>query len=40
MDIYDRITALPQETELRERIYNGGYNINVLLSDVRVGDRQ
>jgi len=33
-----RITALPQETELRERIYNGNYNINVLLSDVRVGD--
>jgi transglutaminase-like putative cysteine protease len=33
-----RITALPQETELQERIYNGRYNINVLLSDVRVGD--
>jgi len=33
-----RITALPQETELRERVYNGRYNINVLLSDVRVGD--
>jgi transglutaminase-like putative cysteine protease len=33
-----RITALPQETGLRERIYNGRYNINVLLSDVRVGD--
>jgi transglutaminase-like putative cysteine protease len=33
-----RITALPEETELRERIYNGRYNINVLLSDVRVGD--
>lgn len=33
-----RITALPQETELREKIYNGTYNINVLLSDVRVGD--
>jgi transglutaminase-like putative cysteine protease len=33
-----RITALPQETQLRERIYNGNYNINVLLSDVRVGD--
>lgn len=33
-----RITALPQETELRERIYNGHYNINVLLADVRVGD--
>jgi transglutaminase-like putative cysteine protease len=33
-----RITALPQETELRDRIYNGGYNINILLADVRVGD--
>jgi transglutaminase-like putative cysteine protease len=33
-----RITALPQESELRERIYNGRYNVNVLLSDVRVGD--
>ena len=33
-----RITVLPQETELRKRIYNGRYNINVLLSDVRVGD--
>jgi hypothetical protein len=33
-----RITALPQETELRERVYNGRYNINVLLSDVRTGD--
>jgi transglutaminase-like putative cysteine protease len=33
-----RIAALPQETELRERIYNGTYNINILLSDVRVGD--
>jgi transglutaminase-like putative cysteine protease len=33
-----KITALPQETELWQRIYNGRYNINVLLSDVRVGD--
>jgi transglutaminase-like putative cysteine protease len=33
-----RITVLPQETELRERIYNGRYNINVLLADVRAGD--
>ena len=33
-----RITALPQETELWQRIYNGRYNINVLLSDVRAGD--
>jgi transglutaminase-like putative cysteine protease len=33
-----RITALPQETELRSKIYNGAYNVNVLLSDVRPGD--
>ena len=33
-----RITALPQETELRGWIYNDTYNINILLSDVRVGD--
>ena len=33
-----RITALPQETELRNRIYDGSYNINILLYDVRVGD--
>jgi transglutaminase-like putative cysteine protease len=33
-----RITALPQETELRKRIYNGTYNINILLFDVRMGD--
>jgi hypothetical protein len=33
-----RITALPQETELRNRIYNGSYNINILLPDVRIGD--
>jgi transglutaminase-like putative cysteine protease len=33
-----KITALPQETELWQRIYNGRYNINVLLSDVRAGD--
>ncbi|HEU4618231.1 MAG TPA: DUF3857 domain-containing protein [Gammaproteobacteria bacterium] len=33
-----RITALPQETELSNRVYNGRYNVNVLLSDVRVGD--
>lgn len=33
-----RISALPQETELRERVYNGTYNINILLADVRVGD--
>ncbi|HEX6993234.1 MAG TPA: DUF3857 domain-containing protein [Gammaproteobacteria bacterium] len=33
-----RITALPQETELASRIYNGNYNVNVLLADVRVGD--
>lgn len=33
-----RITALPEETELSDRIYNGAYNINILLFDVRVGD--
>jgi transglutaminase-like putative cysteine protease len=33
-----RITALAQETELRKRIYDGSYNINILLFDVRVGD--
>jgi len=33
-----RITALPEETELRNRIYNGTYNVNILLFDVRVGD--
>jgi transglutaminase-like putative cysteine protease len=33
-----RITALPEETELRSRIYNGSYNVNILLYDVRVGD--
>jgi transglutaminase-like putative cysteine protease len=33
-----RITELPQETDLRNRVYNGRYTINVLLSDVRPGD--
>jgi transglutaminase-like putative cysteine protease len=33
-----RVTAVPQETELRNRIYNGTYNVNILLFDVRVGD--
>ncbi|MCU0244462.1 MAG: DUF3857 domain-containing protein, partial [Acidobacteria bacterium] len=33
-----RITELPQETELPGRVYNGRYNINILLSDVRAGD--
>jgi transglutaminase-like putative cysteine protease len=33
-----RITELPEETELQERIYNGHYNVNVLLADVRIGD--
>jgi transglutaminase-like putative cysteine protease len=33
-----RITELPQETELRNRIYNGRYNIDIVLSDVRAGD--
>lgn len=33
-----RITALPKETELASRVYDGSVNVNVLLSDVRVGD--
>lgn len=33
-----RITALPLETQLQNRIYDGRYNINILLSDVRPGD--
>jgi hypothetical protein len=33
-----RITVLPVETEIQNRIYDGGYNINILLSDVRAGD--
>ena len=33
-----RISELAQETELRNRIYNGRYAVNVLLSDVRPGD--
>jgi transglutaminase-like putative cysteine protease len=33
-----RIIALPEETSLRERVYNGGYNVNILLPDVRTGD--
>jgi transglutaminase-like putative cysteine protease len=33
-----RVTELPEETRLRERIYNGRYHVNILLSDVRAGD--
>lgn len=33
-----RTTVLPQESELEQRIYNGGYKVNLVLSDVRVGD--
>lgn len=33
-----RITELAQETDLRSRIYNGRYTVNVLLTDVRAGD--
>ncbi len=33
-----RITELLQETELRYRVYNGRYNIDIALVDVRAGD--
>lgn len=33
-----RITAVPRESQLSERIYNGTYNIDILLFDVRSGD--
>ena len=33
-----RITTVPQESDLRNRIYNGRYNVDMLLSDVRAGD--
>lgn len=33
-----RITELAQETDLSNRVYNGRYNVNVLLNDVRAGD--
>ena len=33
-----RITVLAQESELEQHIYNGGYTVNILLSDVRAGD--
>src|SRR5690606_30979520 len=33
-----RVSELPQESDLEYRIYNGRYNVDVLLSDVRVGD--
>ncbi len=33
-----RIAALPREKQLEEHVYDGRYDINVVLSDVRVGD--
>lgn len=33
-----RITATPEESDLRNRIYNGRYNVDVLLAGVRAGD--
>jgi transglutaminase-like putative cysteine protease len=33
-----RITAVPEENDLTNRIYNGRYSIDALLEDVRVGD--
>lgn len=33
-----RITATPQENDLRNRIYNGRYDVDVLFADVRPGD--
>lgn len=33
-----RIVALPEETSLQARIYDGSYKINIILSDVRIGD--
>ena len=33
-----RITSVPVETELESRIYNGTYNVNILLEDLRIGD--
>ena len=33
-----RITSLQQEPELQQHIYNGRYNVDVVLNDVRVGD--
>jgi transglutaminase-like putative cysteine protease len=33
-----RFTTLPEETHLEEHIFNGGYRVNVVLADVRVGD--
>lgn len=33
-----RVTELSEETDLSRKIYNGRYNVNVLLSDVRAGD--
>jgi transglutaminase-like putative cysteine protease len=33
-----RITALPNETDAEKHVFNGGYAVNLLLSNVRVGD--
>jgi hypothetical protein len=33
-----RVTVLPNETEIDFQIYNGGTTVNLLMSDVRVGD--
>lgn len=33
-----RITALAMEKEIEEHIYNGAYNVNLLLPDIRPGD--
>jgi len=33
-----RITALPNETDAEKHMFNGGYAVNLLLSNVRVGD--
>lgn len=33
-----RITAEPEESDLRSRIYNGRYRVDVLFADLRAGD--
>ncbi len=33
-----KITVLPEENRLRERVYDGREHINILISDVRAGD--
>lgn len=35
---FARITELPQETELASRIYNGRYNIDISVPELRIGD--